>query len=82
MLGCSGSHKRIAEKMRERRAPDLRRWGTTDGGITEQLALAEACMATGASLYVVPVHSLAYRRFRTDFLEPLLAESVNLLDKK
>jgi hypothetical protein len=70
--------------MRERRAAELRRLGTSEGGMAEQLALAEVCAeATSAPQYVVPVLSLAYMRFRTDFLEPLLAESsLNLLDDK
>ena len=72
--GCTGSHKRIAEKMRERRAAELRRWGAPEGGTAEQLALAEACAeAASAPEHVVPVLSLAYRRFRTEVLEPLLA---------
>jgi hypothetical protein len=71
--GCTGSHKRIAEKMRERRAAELRRWGAPEGATAEQLALAEACAeAASASKHVVPVLSLAYRCFRTQVLEPLL----------
>jgi len=55
-----GSHKRIAEKMRERRAAELRLWGASEGGVAKQLALAEACAeATSAPEYVVPVPSLA-----------------------
>jgi hypothetical protein len=73
-LGCTTSHKRIAEKMRERRAAELRRWGAPEGGTAEQLALAEACAeAASAPEHVVPILSLAYRRFRTEVLEPLLA---------
>ena len=72
--GCTGSHKRIAEKMRERRAEELRRWGAPEGATAEQLALAEACAeAASASEHVVPVLSLAYRCFRMEVLEPLLA---------
>jgi hypothetical protein len=72
--GCTGSHKRIAEKMRERRAAELHRWGAPEGATAEQFALAEACAeAASASKHIVPVLSLAYRRFRTQVLEPLLA---------
>jgi hypothetical protein len=64
----------IAEKMHERRAGELRRWGAPDGATAEQLVLAEACAQAGsAQECVVPVLSLAYRRFRTEVLEPLLA---------
>jgi hypothetical protein len=73
-LGGTSSHKRIAEKMRERRAAELRRWGAPDSGTPEQLALAEACAeAASAPEHIVPVLSLGYRRFRTEVLEPLLA---------
>jgi hypothetical protein len=72
--GCTGSNKRIAEKMRERRAAELRRWGAPEGATAEQLALAEACAeAASAPEHVVPALSLGYRRFRTEVLEPLLA---------
>jgi hypothetical protein len=72
--GCTSPHKRIAEKMRERRTAELRRWGAPEGATAEQLALAEACAeAASASEHVVPVLSLAYRRFRTEVLEPFLA---------
>jgi hypothetical protein len=72
----SDAHKRIAEKMRERRVAELRRWGAPDGGTAEQeeVALAEACAeAASAAECVVPVLSLAYKRFRMEVLEPLLA---------
>ncbi|KAI0252688.1 hypothetical protein BJV78DRAFT_1373598 [Lactifluus subvellereus] len=68
-----GSHRKITEKLRERRAAELRRWGAPDGGTAEQLAQAEACAeAASAPGRVVPVLSLAYRCFRTEVLEPLL----------
>jgi hypothetical protein len=72
-LGSTGSHWKITEKMRERRAAELRKWGAPDERTAEQLAQAEAC-AEAASVpgRVVPVLSLAYRRFRTEVLEPLL----------
>lgn len=73
--GCVASHRWIAEKMQKHRAAELRRWGASpDGATAEQLALAEACAEAGSALEcVVPVLSLAYRRFRTEVLEPLLA---------
>jgi len=73
-LGGAGSHRRIAEKMRERRVAELRRWGAPDGATAAQLVLAEACAEAASSPErIVPVLSLAYRRFRTEVLEPLLA---------
>ncbi len=72
--GGTGSHKRITEKMRERRAAELRRWGAPEGATAEQLALAEACAeAASAPEHVVPVLSLTYRRFRTEVLEPAMS---------
>ncbi|KAF8272354.1 hypothetical protein EI94DRAFT_337425 [Lactarius quietus] len=74
-LGPGGAalHRKITEKMRERRTAELRRWGAPDGATAEQLAQAEACAKAASALdRVVPVLSLAYRRFRTDVLEPLL----------
>jgi len=73
-LGGVGPHRRIAEKMCERRTAELRRWGAPDDATAAQLALAEACAeAASSSERVVPVLSLAYRRFRMEVLEPLLA---------
>ncbi|KAI9460177.1 hypothetical protein BJY52DRAFT_282272 [Lactarius psammicola] len=72
-MGSAVSHKKITEKMRERRAAELRRWGAPDGATTEQLARAEACAEAASELdRIVPILSLAYRRFRTEVLEPLL----------
>jgi len=72
-LGSAVSHRKITEKMRERRAAELRRWGAPDGATAEQLARAEACAEAASALdRVVPILSLAYRRFRTEVLEPLL----------
>ena len=73
-LGGVGSHRRIAEKMCERRTAELRRWGAPDGATAAQLAVAEACAEAASSPErVVPVLSLAYRHFRTEVLELLLA---------
>ena len=72
-LGSAASHRKITEKMRERRTVELRRWGALDGATAEQLAEAEACAEAASALdRVVPVLSLAYRRFRMEVLEPLL----------
>jgi hypothetical protein len=72
-LGSAVSHRKITEKMRERRTAELRRWGAPEGATVEQLLQAEACAEAASALdRVVPVLSLAYRRFRTEVLEPLL----------
>ena len=72
-LGSAVLHRKITEKMRERRAAELRRWGTPDGATVEQRGRAEACAEAASAVdRVVPILSLAYRRFRTEVLEPLL----------
>lgn len=72
-LGSAVSHRKITEKMRERRTAELRRWGAPDGATAELLAQAEACAEAASALdRVVPILSLAYRRFRTEVLESLL----------
>ncbi|KAH9075733.1 hypothetical protein EDB83DRAFT_2504778 [Lactarius deliciosus] len=71
--GGAFSHRKIAEKMRERRAAELRRWGAPGSATAAQLARAEARAEAASALdRVVPILSLAYRRFRTEVLEPLL----------
>ena len=64
----------VSKKLRERRTDELKKWGYEEGSSAELLAQAEAC-AEAASLpdRVVPISSLAMRRFRIEFIEPLLA---------
>jgi hypothetical protein len=81
-LGSAVSHRKITEKMRERRAAELRRWGAPElrrwgapevCATAEQLARAEACAEAASAVdRIVPILSLAYRRFRMEVLEPLL----------
>jgi hypothetical protein len=65
------------------RMEELKRWGYTEGGPTKLLARAEACAEAASTLdRVVPLSSLLLRRFRTEFIEPLLqAPAVNGKDK-
>uniref|UniRef100_A0A8H7Y7F8 Uncharacterized protein n=1 Tax=Psilocybe cubensis TaxID=181762 RepID=A0A8H7Y7F8_PSICU len=72
------SREIITRKLRERRADELRKWGYRDGDSSERVAFAEACAEAASPLdRVVPVASLALRRFRTEFMEPLLATPKN-----
>lgn len=73
-LGSAVSHREITERMREWRTAELRRWGAPlEGATAEQLARAEACAEAASAVdRVVPILSLAYRRFRKEVLEPLL----------
>lgn len=68
------TREKISKRLREKRKDELKKWGYEEGGSGEQLAAAEACAEAASPLdRVVPVSSLALRRFRTEFVEPLLA---------
>ncbi|PPQ98897.1 hypothetical protein CVT24_003528 [Panaeolus cyanescens] len=63
----------MAKKIRESRIKELAKWGFLEGQTPEQLAFAESCAEAASSLdRVVPISSLAHRRFRTEVIEPLL----------
>ncbi|KAG6372842.1 hypothetical protein JVT61DRAFT_7268 [Boletus reticuloceps] len=65
---------RKAKSLRERRVEELKKWGYEEGGLAETLALAKQCVEAASTLdCVVPLAALALRRFRTEFIEPLLA---------
>lgn len=68
------SREKISMRLKDYRADELRRWGYSDGDSPEALTAAEASAeAASAADRVVPLSSLAYRRFRTEVVEPLLA---------
>jgi len=59
--------------MKEKKLQELKRWGYIEGDSQERMAFAEACAeAASPTDRVVPISSLAYRRFRTEVMEPLL----------
>lgn len=61
---------KTAKKLEARRKTQLEAWGYGKGGSMEQ---AERCAESASALeHIVPLSSLALRRFRTEFLEPLL----------
>lgn len=63
----------ISKFMRERKLQELKKWGYVEGDSQENLALAEACAeAASPTDRVVPIGSLAHRRFRTEVMDPLL----------
>ncbi|KAI5991434.1 hypothetical protein EDD15DRAFT_1080247 [Pisolithus albus] len=63
----------ILEKLKKKRMQELEKWGYRDGGSPEQLAQAELCAEAASPLdRVVTLEALALRRFRTEFLEPLM----------
>ena len=68
------TREKIARKLKERRVEELKKWGYEEDGSAETLALAEQrAEAASTSDRVVPLAALALRRFRTEFIEPLLA---------
>ncbi|KAA1468410.1 hypothetical protein DENSPDRAFT_911832 [Dentipellis sp. KUC8613] len=73
-LGESDGREKVAAKLRERRTAELRKWGWEEGLDPEALVEAEASAEAASAVdRVVPLVSLAHRRFRTEVLEPLLA---------
>ncbi|KAH7883966.1 hypothetical protein F5I97DRAFT_1813352 [Phlebopus sp. FC_14] len=68
------TREKISKKLKERRVEELKKWGYEEGGSAEQLAQAELCAEAASSLdRVVTLAAVALRRFRTEFIEPLLA---------
>jgi hypothetical protein len=65
---------KLVRMLKERRQTELAKWGFAEGGTPEEAAKAEASAeAASTPERVVPVSSLAYRRFRLEVLDPLLA---------
>ncbi|KAG6894297.1 hypothetical protein C0992_006684, partial [Termitomyces sp. T32_za158] len=68
------TRQKISSRLKEKRMDELKRWGYEEGGSSELLAAAEASAeAASPPDRIVSVVSLAHRRFRTEFFEPLLA---------
>jgi hypothetical protein len=62
--------------LKEKRIAKLKKWGYLDGDYDDLREQAEACAeAATAADRVVCLTALAFRRFRTKFLRPLLAMS-------
>ncbi|RDB29174.1 hypothetical protein Hypma_015087 [Hypsizygus marmoreus] len=73
-ITVNDTREEISKRLREKRLDELRKWGYEEGGSADLLAAAEACAEAASPLdRVVPVVSLAHRRFRTEVFEPLLA---------
>jgi hypothetical protein len=67
------SRETLSKLMRERKLQELRQWGYAEGASQETMAFAESCAeAASPPDRVVPIASLAHRRFRTEVIEPLL----------
>ncbi|KAF7797085.1 hypothetical protein EIP86_008277 [Pleurotus ostreatoroseus] len=73
-FGMNVPSDQISKAVKERKTEELKKWGYKDGATAEQLALAEACAeAASQPTCVVPLTSLAHRRFRTTVIDALLA---------
>ena len=74
MIKDGDAKDQISLKLKQRRAEELKRWGYEEGDSREALAQAEASAEAASEVdRVVPLSSLAYRRFRVEVLDPLLA---------
>lgn len=68
------AREEVLEKLKKKRMQEIQKWGYQDGGSPQQLAQAELCAEAASPLdRVVTLEALALRRFRTEFVEPLLA---------
>ena len=68
------SRELISKLLRDRKLQELKKWGYVEGDSLEKMALAEACAEAASPVdRVVPISSLAHRRFRTEVMEPLLS---------
>jgi hypothetical protein len=74
MIKDGDARDQISLKLKQRRAEELKRWGYGEGGSREALAQAEASAEAASDVdRVVPLSSLAHRRFRVEVLDTLLA---------
>ncbi|KAF5377298.1 hypothetical protein D9615_006389 [Tricholomella constricta] len=73
-ITVTDTREKISIRLKEKRMDELKKWGYEEGDSGDRLATAEACAeAASPPDRVVPVVSLAHRRFRTEFFKPLLA---------
>ncbi|KAK0446422.1 uncharacterized protein EV420DRAFT_1276731 [Desarmillaria tabescens] len=73
-ITVNDTREKLSNKLKEKRLDELKKWGYNDGDPAEALILAESCAEAASSLdRIIPIASLAHRRFRVEFVEPLLA---------
>ncbi|KAJ7596802.1 hypothetical protein C8J56DRAFT_918383 [Mycena floridula] len=73
-MTAEDTREKLSARMQEKRVDELKKWGWQVGGSKELLAQAEASAeAASAPDRIVPLSSLAHRRFRIEVVEPLLA---------
>ncbi|PAV21795.1 hypothetical protein PNOK_0175200 [Pyrrhoderma noxium] len=73
--GSSDSpREHLQSRLRERRFKELKKWGYQEGDPPEFLQTAEAAAeAASKPDRIVPLGSMAYRRFREEVIKPLMA---------
>jgi len=68
-----GGADRVSNPLKEKRIEELKRFGYSEGDSNDRLVYAEQCLeAASTPDRVVPILSLAHRRFRIEVIEPLL----------
>ncbi|KAF9016660.1 hypothetical protein BDZ89DRAFT_961716 [Hymenopellis radicata] len=68
------TREKLSNKFREKRIEELKKWGYVDNGSSQLMAQAESFAEAASDVSrIVPILSLAHRRFRADFIDPLLA---------
>ncbi len=73
-ISTEDSREVISKILREKRLQELQKWGYAEGDPPDKMAFAESCAEAASPMdRVVPIASLAHRRFRTEVMEPLLA---------
>lgn len=73
-MTSTDTREKLAQRMKEKRLDELKKWGYVEGQPGETFAQAEASAeAASPPDRIVPISSLAHRRFRMEFIEPLLA---------
>ena len=73
-ISMDDSRETIAQRFKDKKLEELKKWGYSDSNSGDQATFAESCAEAASSLdRVVPISSLALRRFRTEFIDPLLA---------
>ena len=68
------TREKVQKRLRERRTEELKKWGFREGDPPARVAQIEAyAEAASPPDRVVPLAAAAYRRFRTEVVDPLLA---------
>ncbi|KAK7056295.1 hypothetical protein VNI00_002848 [Paramarasmius palmivorus] len=73
-ITSNDTREQVAKKIKEKRIVELKKWGYMEDGPPEGNTDAEACAEAASPVdRIVHISALAHRRFRTEFVEPLLA---------